>query len=43
METQLIQRLWTVRETAERTGYSQWFIYREVAEGRLPRTSWPPP
>lgn len=34
-DTVLVERLWTVKETARRTGYSAWFIYQEINEGRL--------
>lgn len=34
--TSEISRLWTVKETAAKTGLSAWFIYQEIAGGRLP-------
>ena len=35
IDTATVEKLWTVKETARRTGYSAWFIYREIADGRL--------
>ena len=33
--TTTVETLMTVRQLAQQTGYSKWFIYQEISHGRL--------